>query len=359
MSGLRPFRHPLETAALAGVAALAVLMLWPSGDAAAQAPSPNDNQPMQIQADSGIEWQQNAHLYIARGKAVASRGSSEVHADTLIAHYREVKGGSGSRTSAGNTGGNTEVYRVEAEGHVTLKRDTQNVVGDRAIYDVDRAIAVVTGKGLKLTTATDSVTARDSLEWYDQKQVAVARGDAVAIRNGKMIKADILTAYMTKSAPEPGKPGAGKPGAAAQPKSPMTPAAAPGGIASAAAGGTAPAANSKISRVDAQGHVVISNALDTGRSDFGVYNADSGIATLIGNVVIERGKDVIRGQRGVMDLNKNISRMLPGGGPSAAAPGAPHQRVQGLFVREDRPAHAAGQATAPGGEPAAASDKKR
>src|SRR4029079_4123157 len=103
------------------------------------------------------------------------------------------------------------------------------------------------------------------------------------------------------------------------------------------------AANSKISRVDAQGHVVISNGLDTGRADFGVYNAESGIATLIGNVVIERGKDVIRGQRGVMDLNKNISRMLPGGGP-----GAPHQRVQGLFVREDPGGATARRGAAPG-----------
>src|SRR5712692_9225439 len=241
---LRSFRH--FTAIPAALAAMLITA------AAAQTPGPNDNQPLQIQADSGIEWQQDAHLYIARGNAVAIRGSSEVHADLLVAHYREVKGGS----TSGNTGGNTEVYRVEAEGRVTLKRDAQNVVGDRAVYDVDRAIAVITGKGLKLTTPTDTVTARDSLEWYDQKQVAVARGDAVAIRNGKTIKADILTAYMVKTAPEQGKPGPAVPAASgarpapAPAKPPVSPAAlgTPGG----AAGGTpgAPAANSKISRVD-------------------------------------------------------------------------------------------------------------
>ena len=42
-------------------------------------------------------------------------------------------------------------------------------------------MGIVTGKGLKLTTTTDVVTARDSLEWYDAKQVAVARGDAIAV----------------------------------------------------------------------------------------------------------------------------------------------------------------------------------
>src|SRR5260370_37103362 len=225
MSCLRALLH-----SIAIPAALAAMLI---AAAAAQTPAPNDNEAVQIQADSGIEWQQDAHLYIARGNAVAIRGSSEVHADTLVAHYREVKGGS----TSSNTGGNTEVYRVEAEGRVTLKRDAQNVVGDRAVYDVDRAIAVITGKGLKLTTATDTVTARDSLEWYDQKQVAVARGDAVAIRNGKRIKADILTDYMVKTAPEPGKPGptaAAASGARPAP-GPAKPAGSPAALAAPAA----------------------------------------------------------------------------------------------------------------------------
>jgi lipopolysaccharide export system protein LptA len=303
--------------------------------------APNDNLPLQVQADSGIEWQQNNQLYIARGNAVATRGPSEVRADTLIAHYREIKGGAGAAPPPGNTagdaGGNTEIYRVEAEGHVTMLREGQTVVGDRAVYDLDQAIMVVTGKGLKLTTATDVVTARDSLEWYDQKQIAVARGNAVAVRNGKTIKADILTSYMVKTKPAEAKPAEAKsatqakrPAPAGTGKPPATPAAASTGPGSA---------DSKISRVDAQGHVFVTSGLDTGRGDYGVYNADNGICTLIDHVVITRAKDVIKGQYGVMDLNNNVSRMLP-----AAAPGAPRQRVQGLFVRQDQ-AGAPGQKT--------------
>jgi len=324
-------------------AAIGLALLFcgiPLSPASAQAAGPGDNLPVQIQSDSGIEWQQDQHLYIARGNAVASRGPSEVHADTLIAHYREAKGG--------NTGGNTEIYRVEAEGHVTLMRGTQTVVGDRAVDDIDQAAAVVTGKGLKMTTPSDVVTARDSLEWFDQKQIAVARGNAVAIRNGKTIKGDVLTAYMVKTAPAQAKAGAqgGRPVPAA--KLPVTPAASAAGTTGDAAG-----AASKISRVDAQGHVVVTNALDTGRGDFGVYNADTGIATLIGHVVIERGTDVIRGERGVMDLNNNVSRVMPGD-----APGAPQQRVQGLFVRQEQGASAPASGAAPSRAPAA-KDVKR
>lgn len=330
--------HGTDFLRAAGVMALGLMFgCLSAAPARAQLASQADNgQPIQVQADSGIEWQQDQHLYIARGNAVASRGPSEVHADTLIAHYREVKGGNST-----NTGGNTEVYRVDAQGHVTIKRDNQTAVGDDAVYDVDQGLLVVTGKGLKLTTATDTVTARDSLEWYDQKQVAVARGDAVAIRNGKTIKGDILTAYMVKNPPDQAKSAAptGRPPTAKSSKPTATPAAATPGT---------PGSDSKISRIDAQGHVTVLNATDTGHGDFGVYNADSGIATLIGNVVIARAKDVIKGQYAVMDLNNNVSRMLP----ATAAPGAAKQRVEGLFVRQEQ------GAGAPTHQPAAAAEKK-
>jgi len=54
--------------------------------------SVSEDRPIEISADSGIEWQQNAQIYVARGNAVAKRGATEVHADTLTAHYRPSKG---------------------------------------------------------------------------------------------------------------------------------------------------------------------------------------------------------------------------------------------------------------------------
>jgi lipopolysaccharide export system protein LptA len=80
--------------------------------------------------------------------------------------------------------GATEIYRINADGHVLIKGPTQRVVGDHAVYDLDQGIIVVTGKALKLTTPTDVVTARDSLEWYDQKPAAMPSQSAP--RNGSV-----------------------------------------------------------------------------------------------------------------------------------------------------------------------------
>ena len=330
---VRRSRVTPRLAALLGVLALG------SVDAPAQGlnlgGASTDNRPIDITADSGIEWQQQAQVYIARGNAVATRGTSEVHADTLTAHYRPSK----SKTAEGGN----EVYRLDADGHVEMKGPTQTVVGDQAVYDVDQQIAVVTGKALKLTTPTDIVTARDSLEWYDATQIAVARGDAVASRADKHIRADVLTAHMTKETPNPaGKkpdaPNAAETKSAATATKPQSAAAKRDSAGPLGGDGE----SSRIKRVDAQGHVVAWNSTDVGRGDYGVYNAETGIVTLLGNVTISRGQNVIRGKYAVLDLNTNVSRMMT----VAAKPGEPAPRVEGLFVRQDA-------TTAPSGSPAA------
>src|SRR5258707_7442884 len=120
--------------------------LSPPPSARAQLGTPDNNTPINIQADSGIEWQQNQQLYIARGNAVAIRGPGTIKADTLIAHYREAK-----CAAAANTENNTQIYRVEADGNVTIIRDNRTVVGDHADYDMDQGIGIVRGKTLKMT----------------------------------------------------------------------------------------------------------------------------------------------------------------------------------------------------------------
>jgi lipopolysaccharide export system protein LptA len=319
---------------------LAVLILGPVG-AAAQGldlgGSSSASRPIDISADNGIEWLQQQQVYVARGHAVARRGTTEVDADTLVAHYRPGK--------SKNAEGGNEVYRLDADGHVVIRGPNDTVVGDQAVYDVDRQLAIVTGKRLQLTTPTDVVTARDSFEWYDDKEIAVARGNAVAMRGDRHIRADVLTAHLTKNPPPPGAKPAGlgraAPGNAAA--HPQLAATKPVASKPGAAAGTADTAegSSRISRIDAQGNVVVWNTTDVGRGDYGVYNADTGIVTLLGNVTLTRGQDVVRGQYAVMDLNRNISRITT----VAAKPGAPAPRVEGLFVRQN---------AAAGGHPASA-----
>jgi lipopolysaccharide export system protein LptA len=265
----------------------------------------DSKKPITIEADQGVEWQQSNHVYIARGHATAKRGNGTVTADTLIAHYRPVaKGQAAAQADAGKTDvldSGSQIYLVEADGHVELSGgDNQHAYGDHGVYDVDAGTMVLTGNDLRLVTKQDTVTARDSLEWHDRDQVAVARGDAVATREGKRIRADIMTAEVTRD-----QKGA-----------------------------------QHISRIDAEGDVNVSSQDQNGRGDSGVYNVDTGITTLIGHVKLNRGQNELRGQYAVVDMNKSIYRLLSRP-PSETLTSSGPARVEGLFVpRGQQPAAA-------------------
>ncbi|MBO0737616.1 MAG: hypothetical protein J2P48_13760, partial [Alphaproteobacteria bacterium] len=153
--------------------------------------------------------------------------------------------------------------------------------------------------------------------------------------------------HMVKDRP---KPAEGKPGAKPAKATPAATNAKPGPTA----GPPGSDDSSRISRLDAQGNVLVSTDTDIGRSDYGVYNAETGIATLLGNVTLTRGPNAIRGQYAVVDLNNNISRLMP----APATPGAPAPRVEGLFVRQDTGAALPGEAK-PASHPTAKSAPKQ
>ena len=268
----------------------------------------DNGKPITIEAEQGIEWQQNNRVYIARGHAKATRGQATIFGDTLYAYYRPVASAangnsapppakSGSKPTDPVGGSSTEIYRLEADGNVRIATETQTVYCDHAIYDVDQTLLVATGKHLKLETPRDTLTARDSLEWYDNKQLAVARGDAIAIQEGKRLRGDVLTADVTKG----------------------------------------PNESSHISRIDAQGNVLVSSQGQIARGDTGVYDVDTGIATLAGHVTLTRADNELRGQYGVVDLNNNVSRLLSAP-PGAQANEGPKPQVHGLLVPRPKPA---------------------
>jgi len=153
--------------------------------------STDSDAPIEIFADDGIEWQQEKLIFLARGNARAVRGDVTVHAQLLRAYYREGKGGS------------TEISRLDAETKVKIVTPTETAYGEAAVYDVDKGVLVLSGGRVRLVSGQDRIEADRQLEYWERKQMAVARGNAVAVRieNGqkKRIKGDVLVAYFRKN----------------------------------------------------------------------------------------------------------------------------------------------------------------
>lgn len=262
--------------ALLRLAAAALATAAAGGGAAAQQSDPRGaSGPVEITAENGIEWRRGARLYIARGNASATRGDSTVFADVLTAHYRD------------GPNGETDIYRVDAEGNVRIELPGRTAYGDRGTYDVDRGLLLLLGDDLRFEGAADYVTARDSLEYWDGRDIAVARGDAVAINGENELRGDVLTAYFRR-----------------------------------AAGG-----ERVLNTAAADGNVAVTAPDVFARGDSGVYYVKEQLATLTGDVKITRGGNQLNGAYAEVNLDSGVSRMF------GAAPEQPgDSRVRGLLV---------------------------
>jgi len=250
-------------------AAVMAGLLLPLGAAGAQnlnfgASGAGADRPIEIQADDGIEWKQDSQIFVANGNARATRGEVTVYADQLRAHY--VKG----------EGGSNEMSRLDALGNVRIVSPGETAYGDTGVYDVNKSIFVLSGKTVRLVTDEDEITADRQLEYYDLKQMAVARGNAVARRADRSLRTDVLVAHFDRDA-------SGK---------------------------------TRVYRVEAFDNIHIKTAEEDVWGDRGVYNVDSGMATLTGEVRVERGENTLAGCSAEVNLNTGHSRLksCPGQG---------------------------------------------
>ena len=73
----------------------------------------------------------------------------------------------------------------------------------------------------------------------------------------------------------------------------------------------------QIRRLDASGGVVVKSPSETARGNFGIYDLDRKLITLIGAVQLNRGGSQINGQRLTIDLNSG--RAVVDGGQAGSA----------------------------------------
>jgi len=86
--------------------------------------------------------------------------------------------------------------------------------------------------------------------------------------------------------------------------------------------------NVQISRLDAAGGVVVRSPSETAKGDFGVYDLDRKLITLIGNVQLNRDNNQVNGSRLVIDLTSGRA-VIDGGPPGVNSSGG---RVTGHFT---------------------------
>lgn len=232
-----------------------------SNAAIAQQNISTSGEPIEITADKSLEWHRNEKFFQANVNVRAVQGETTLLSDTLTAKYRETKESS------------MDIQTITATGAVVkIVMRESTAFGQKAIYEVNKAYAVMTGDNLKLESPDQLVTARDELEyWVDQGRLK-AIGKAVAIRADDRIEADVLIADFKEDK------------------------------------------NGKrvLKTLQAEGNVVITTPEEVLTGSRANYNAETNIAEIHENVKVTKGKNVLEGTKAEVDLNTNISKMFGG-----------------------------------------------
>jgi lipopolysaccharide export system protein LptA len=90
--------------------------------------------------------------------------------------------------------------------------------------------------------------------------------------------------------------------------------------------------NPQIQRLDAAGGVLVKSPTETAKGDFGIYDLNRKLITLIGNVQLNQQQNQVNGARLVIDLDSGRA-VVDGGPPGVNSSGG---RVTGHFIVPQR-----------------------
>jgi lipopolysaccharide export system protein LptA len=156
-----------------------------------------------------------------------------------------------------------------------------------------------------------------TLEVRDKDKAATFSGNVKVVQGDTTLRSKTLVVFYDNDQPAGGK-------------KPAMKSSTPG-----------PGGSSSIKRLEARGGVIVTQKEQTVTGDRGVFDMRANTVTMYGNVLLTKDKNVLRGDRLIVDLTTGISRVesdsgrvsgvfqsspskSPGGGsPAAPAPGAP------------------------------------
>ena len=139
-----------------------------------------------------------------------------------------------------------------------------------------------------------------SLEVREKDKMATFTGDVHVLQGDTEMRCKTLVVfYEEETTPQPSKQASARPIKAAEP---------------------GPSGDRQIRLIEAKGNVVVVQKDQNATGDAATFNMRENTVTLVGNVVVTRAADVLRGQRLVVNLTSGVSTMDQG-------------RVEGLFQR--------------------------
>ena len=163
-----------------------------------------------------------------------------------------------------------------------------------------------------------------TLEMRDKKKEATFAGNVKVVQGDTTMTSKTLVVFYESAAAPAAAPAADSKAAA---KSAPIQSATPG-----------PGGSSSIKRLEARGNVVVTQKDQVVTGETAVFDTKTNLVTMLGGVVLTQGKNVLRGDRLLVDMTTGVSRVESDSG-----------KVQGLFISSGQ-----GAPATPGAAPSTA-----
>ena len=223
----------------------------------------NNNEPIEIFADDGIEWHKNKSKYVALGNAKALSGTLSLESDRIEAYYKE------------EDSSNMNITEVRAKKNVIVQDKKMKITGgEYAEYKILKDYFLINGKNIILTSEKNTLKSNKKLEYWRSKNIAIATGSAEAKKDNEfVVLADKLVWYLQER-------------------------------------------NQKttVKKLLGFNNVSIKTNNEVAFSDKAIYNNETEICKLYGNVKLQRGESFLIGEYAEVDLRSGISKLLPAPG---------------------------------------------
>ena len=223
----------------------------------------NNNEPIEIFADDGIEWHKNKSKYVALGNAKALSGTLSLESDRIEAYYKE------------EDSSNMNITEVRAKKNVIVQDKKMKITGgEYAEYKILRDYFLINCKNIILTSEKNTLKSNKKLEYWRSKNIAIATGSAEAKKDNEfVVLADKLVWYLQER-------------------------------------------NQKttVKKLLGFNNVSIKTNNEVAFSDKAIYNNETEICKLYGNVKLQKGESFLIGEYAEVDLRSGISKLLPAPG---------------------------------------------
>jgi lipopolysaccharide export system protein LptA len=150
----------------------------------------------------------------------------------------------------------------------------------------------------------------NTLEMRDKKKEATFAGNVKVVQGDTTMTSKVLVVFYDSATPAAGAPASAPAGnAKAATKAAPIQSATPG-----------PGGSSSIRRLEARGNVVVTQKDQVVTGESAVFDTKTNLVTMVGGVILTQGKNVLRGDRLLVDMTTGVSRVESDNG-----------KVQGLF----------------------------